>query len=67
MKMVIMQDLPVQCSLNLNMNHAKEKPQVLDYAIYVMNTVNDVAGEAGFAPIPDEEAEQLKSELEELK
>ena len=51
----------------LNMNHAKEKPQVLDYAIYVMNTVNDVAGEAGFAPIPDEEAEQLKSELEELK
>ncbi len=51
----------------LNVNNAQEKPQVLDYAIYVMDSVNDVAGETGFAPIPQEEADQLKAELEELK
>lgn len=51
----------------LNVNHAKEKPQVLDYAIYVMNNVNKFAGETGFAPIPEEEAKSLVSDLEALK
>ncbi|MFD2043517.1 PstS family phosphate ABC transporter substrate-binding protein [Ornithinibacillus salinisoli] len=51
----------------LNVNHAKEKPQVLDYAIYVMNSANDFAGETGFAPIPAEEAQTLVEELEALK
>ncbi len=51
----------------LNVNHAKEKPQVLDYAIYIMNNVNKFAGETGFAPIPEEEAQSLVSDLEALK
>lgn len=51
----------------LNVNNAKEKPQVLDYALYVMNNINHFAGETGFAPIPEEEVDQLISELESLK
>lgn len=51
----------------LNVDNAKEKPQVLDYAIYVMNNVNHFAGETGFAPIPDAEVEESVSFLEGLK
>jgi len=51
----------------LNVNNAKEKPQVLDYAIYVMKTANDFVAETGFAPIPEEEAQALIDELEALR
>ncbi|MGM8364477.1 PstS family phosphate ABC transporter substrate-binding protein [Virgibacillus sp. W0181] len=51
----------------LNLNQAKEKEQILDYAIYVMNNVNQFAGEVGFAPIPDAEAQQLITDLETFK
>ncbi|WP_067729464.1 PstS family phosphate ABC transporter substrate-binding protein [Oceanobacillus damuensis] len=51
----------------LNVNNAQEKPQVLDYAIYVMENANSFAGETGFAPIPDEEAQALVEDLEGLK
>ncbi|MGY3714327.1 PstS family phosphate ABC transporter substrate-binding protein [Sutcliffiella cohnii] len=51
----------------LNVDHAKEKPQVLDFAIYAMKSVNDVAGETGFAPLPSEEIDKVVSELEALK
>ncbi|MGJ9459094.1 PstS family phosphate ABC transporter substrate-binding protein [Oceanobacillus sp. CF4.6] len=51
----------------LNTNNATEKAQVLDYALYVMNSTNEFAGETGFAPIPDEEAQALVEELEGLK
>lgn len=51
----------------LNVNHAQEKPQVLDYAIYVMQNTSNFAGETGFAPIPEEEANTLVEELEALK
>ncbi|MFS0673401.1 phosphate ABC transporter substrate-binding protein PstS family protein [Ornithinibacillus sp. 179-J 7C1 HS] len=51
----------------LNVNNAKEKAQVLDYAIYVMENNNRLAGETGFAPIPEEEAQALVDELEALK
>ncbi|SET21309.1 phosphate ABC transporter substrate-binding protein, PhoT family [Oceanobacillus limi] len=51
----------------LNVNNAKEKPQVLDYAIYVMDNTIDFSGETGFAPIPEEEAQTLVDELEALK
>jgi len=51
----------------LNVTNAGEKPQVLDFAIYVMNTAGDLAGDAGFAPIPEEEANALVEELEALK
>ncbi|MDS9473105.1 PstS family phosphate ABC transporter substrate-binding protein [Sporosarcina pasteurii] len=42
----------------LNVNHAADKPQVLDYAVYLMNNVNNFAGETGFAPIPEAEVEE---------
>ncbi|GIO24603.1 PstS family phosphate ABC transporter substrate-binding protein [Oceanobacillus sp. J11TS1] len=48
----------------LNVNHAKEKPEVLDYARYVLENANHVAGEVGFAPIPNEE---IKSQLEAIE
>jgi phosphate transport system substrate-binding protein len=51
----------------LNVDHAKEKPQVLDYAIYAMNNINQFAGETGFAPIPDSEVQEYVDFLEGLK
>ncbi|WP_096273179.1 PstS family phosphate ABC transporter substrate-binding protein [Paucisalibacillus globulus] len=51
----------------LNVNNAKDKAQVLDYAIYVMENANNVAGETGFAPIPEEEASSLVEELKGLQ
>src|SRR5699024_9516912 len=48
----------------LNVSKAKENPQVLDYALYVVNNVNEFAGETGFAPLPDEEIEEYKTILE---
>src|SRR5699024_4442407 len=45
----------------MNVNHAKEKAEVLDSAQYVLNQVNEFAGETGFAPIPEDEiAENLE-------
>lgn len=51
----------------LNVENAKEKPQVLDYAIYAMNNVNTFAGETGFAPIPEAEAKANVDFLNGLK
>ena len=51
----------------LNVKHATEKPQVLDFAIYVMNNINNFAGETGFAPIPDAEVEENIEFLKVLK
>ncbi|GGM31487.1 hypothetical protein GCM10011351_17050 [Paraliobacillus quinghaiensis] len=51
----------------LNVNNAKQEAQVLDYAIYLMNNVNTFAGETGFAPIPDQEAQESIDFLEGLK
>lgn len=51
----------------LNVNMAKEKPQVLDYAIYTMKNAAEVAAETGFAPLPDAELQKVVEELEGLK
>ncbi|WP_453994964.1 PstS family phosphate ABC transporter substrate-binding protein [Bacillus nitroreducens] len=51
----------------LNVNMAKEKPQVLDYAIYTMKNAADVAAETGFAPLPEDELKTVVEELEALK
>jgi phosphate transport system substrate-binding protein len=51
----------------LNLNHAKEKPQVLDYAIYAMNNAQDVAAETGFAPLSDEDVKATLDTLNGLK
>jgi phosphate transport system substrate-binding protein len=51
----------------LNINHAKERPQVLDYAIYAVQNINVFAGETGFAPIPTAEVNENIKFLEGLK
>lgn len=51
----------------LNVNSAKENPQVLDFANYMVNNLNDFAGETGFAPLPDEEIAEYMTVLENLK
>lgn len=51
----------------LNVNHAQEKPEVLDYAKYVLENTNNVAGETGFAPIPDEEVQSQMEVLEGIE
>jgi phosphate transport system substrate-binding protein len=51
----------------LNVNNAKEKPQVLDYAIYTMENAQDVAKETGFAPLSDEDINAVVEELNTLK
>ncbi len=51
----------------LNVDLAKEKPQVLDFALFAMNNVNTFAGETGFAPIPEAEVEEAVAFLEGLK
>lgn len=51
----------------LNVNNAKEKPQVLDYAIYIMENAQEIAKETGFAPLTDEEVQASLDKLNELK
>ncbi|WLR54753.1 PstS family phosphate ABC transporter substrate-binding protein [Mesobacillus subterraneus] len=51
----------------LNVNMAKEKPQVLDYAIFTMENAQDVAAETGFAPLSDQDIQSTLAELQELK
>lgn len=51
----------------LNVNMAKAKPQVLDFAIYTMQNAQTVAAETGFAPLTDAEIQTVVEELEALK
>ncbi|PMC39637.1 phosphate ABC transporter phosphate-binding protein [Bacillus sp. UMB0899] len=51
----------------LNVDMAKEKPQVLDYAIYTMENAQTVASETGFAPLKDDVVQESISYLEGLK
>lgn len=53
----------------LNVNYAMEKPQVLDFAKYVVSFdgASRLAGENGFAPLPDAMYEDYQSQLEALK
>lgn len=51
----------------LNVNQANEKPQVVDFAAYVLNNMNDFAGETGFAPIPEDEVAENQSFIESLQ
>ena len=50
----------------LNENQAKQKPEVLNFAMYVLNNMNEFAGETGFAPIPEDEVAESIEQLEEL-
>lgn len=53
----------------LNAVYAKEKPQVLDYAKYVVSSegAQRLAGENGFAPLPASQYEEYMKQLEALK
>jgi len=51
----------------LNVNHAKDKAEVLDYAVYMMKNAQDVAKETGFAPLSDEDKKAALDALEALK
>jgi phosphate transport system substrate-binding protein len=51
----------------LNVNNAKEKPQVLDYAIYTMENAQDVAEATGFAPLSDEDIQTSVEQLNALE
>ncbi len=51
----------------LNTNVVKDEPQVLDFAIYAMENAQKVAGETGFAPLPDEDVKASVDALNALK
>lgn len=53
----------------LNVNYAKEKPQVLDYAKYVVSPegCKRLAGQNGFAPLPDSVYAEYQKQLEAIK
>lgn len=53
----------------LNANYAKEKPQVLDYAKYVVSPEGAarLAGENGFAPLPSAQYEEYMDQLEAIE
>ncbi len=51
----------------LNVDMAKAKPQVLDFALYVANNADVFAGQTGFAPLPEAELQQYIDYLEGLK
>lgn len=53
----------------LNVIHAKEKPQVLDYAKYVVSEKGAarLAGDNGFAPLPSEVYNEYLKQVEAIK
>src|SRR6056297_1774409 len=53
----------------VNLQYAKEKPQVLDFAKYVVSEdgAKRLAGENGFAPMPDSLYQGYLTKLEEIK
>jgi phosphate transport system substrate-binding protein len=52
----------------LNVTHAKDKPQVLDYAKYVVSSEGaaKLAGENGFAPLPQAQYDAYLQQLNEI-
>jgi len=51
----------------LNAGHAKEKPQVLDFAYYVLEKAPEFAGESGFAPLAASVYDVYKAQLDGLQ
>lgn len=51
----------------VNLNYAAEKPQVLDYAYYVLEAAPQFAGETGFAPMPQAIFDEYKTQLDAVK
>ena len=53
----------------LNLDYAKEKPQVLDFAKFIVSPdgAEKLAGLNGFAPLPSNVYEEYLKELDQLK
>lgn len=51
----------------VNVGKAKDQPETLDFTLYVLNNMNNFAGEVGFAPIPDTEIKEMIEQIEELQ
>lgn len=51
----------------LNVDYAKEKPQVLDYAKFVVEKADDFASETGFAPMTEETLNGYLEQLDAIK
>lgn len=51
----------------LNAEYAKAKPQVLDYAYYILEAAPKLAGKNGFAPLPESIYNEYKAQLDSLK
>ena len=51
----------------LNVRHASEKPQVLDFAYYVLEKAPEFAGESGFAPLAASVYDEYKAQLDALQ
>ncbi|SER92884.1 PstS family phosphate ABC transporter substrate-binding protein [Salipaludibacillus aurantiacus] len=52
---------------NLSIDAAKEKPEVKDFAKYIFEVADDLAGETGFAPLPEEELNSYIEEIDEIE
>lgn len=55
-----------QVFTNLNLDSARENPAVTDFARYIFEVADEIAPEAGFAPLPEEELEEYLAEVEEI-
>lgn len=51
----------------MNAQHATDKPEVLDFAKYVMEGAPQFAGETGFAPLPQEQYDSYLEQLNAIK
>ncbi|MFP4697546.1 MAG: PstS family phosphate ABC transporter substrate-binding protein [Eubacteriales bacterium] len=52
----------------LNVQHAKEKPELLDFAKFVVTEgASELAGENGFAPMPESVYAEYQKQLESVK
>lgn len=51
----------------MNAQHGAEKPEVLDFAKYVMEAAPQFAGETGFAPLPQEQYDAFMGQLNAIQ
>ncbi|WP_226036910.1 PstS family phosphate ABC transporter substrate-binding protein [Aquibacillus saliphilus] len=50
----------------VNVDYLKEKPQVLDFAIYALENAGAAAEQVGYVALPDEKYQEQKDEINEL-
>lgn len=55
-----------QVFTNLNLDAARENPAVKDFAVHVFEVADEIAPDAGFAPLPEEELDGYIEEVEAI-